>query len=80
MCLGIPGRVVKKISEGEAVIDFGGVKRVVDILLVPNVEEGDYVVVHAGAVISKIDEETFMSMMSIFNELARELSGEREED
>jgi len=60
MCLGIPGKVVK--VEGDvAIVDFGGVKRRVDALLV-NVRPGDHVIVHAGAIIAKIDEKLAREM------------------
>jgi len=73
MCLGIPGKVLKKISDMEALVDFGGIKKVVDALLVPDIKEGDYVIVHAGAIIGKIDRETFIEMVEAYRELAKVL-------
>ena len=73
MCLGIPGRVLKKVSDMEALVDFGGIKKVVDALLVPDIKEGDYVIVHAGAIIGKIDKETFIEMVEAYRELAKVL-------
>lgn len=70
MCLGVPGVVVKKISDAEALVDFGGVKRIVDALLV-DVKEGDYVIVHAGAIIGKIDKEEFENMVEMLSELTK---------
>lgn len=69
MCLGIPGVVVKKISDIEVLVDFGGIKRRVDALLVPDIKEGDYVIVHAGSIISKITREEFEEIVEIFREL-----------
>ena len=76
MCLGVPGRVLRKISDVEALVDFGGVTRVVDALLVPDIKEGDYVIVHAGAIIGKIDEETFMEIINAYKELAEVMESE----
>ncbi len=76
MCLGIPGRVLKRISDMEALVDFGGIKKVVDALLVPDIREGDYVIVHAGAIIGKIDEETYMEMIETLRELAKAMREE----
>ena len=70
MCLGVPGKVVKKISEMQVLVDFGGITRAVDALLVPDIKEGDLVIVHAGAIIGKIDEETFNEIISAYRELA----------
>ena len=59
MCLGIPGLVVERLDGpadlGRAVVEFGGVRRVVCIACVPEVQPGDYVIVHAGLAISRVD-------------------------
>jgi len=71
MCLGVPGRVVRRLKNNEALVDFGGIKRVVDAILLPDVREGDLVIVHAGAIIGRIDEEAYGEMIRIYEELAR---------
>jgi hydrogenase expression/formation protein HypC len=61
MCLGIPGEVVR-ISDGEpgeppmGRVDFGGVVKEVCLVCVPEVGVGDYVIVHAGFAIARVDE------------------------
>jgi hydrogenase expression/formation protein HypC len=59
MCLGIPGKVVRWIEHdpilAAAEIEFGGVRRVCQMACVPDAVVGDYVVVHAGVAISRID-------------------------
>lgn len=57
MCLAIPG-VIEKIEDGEATIDFGGLKKKAELLLVPDAIVGDRVMVHAGFIIAKVDEKT----------------------
>lgn len=67
MCLGIPGKVVK--VEGDvAEVDFWGVKRKASLLLVPEVKEGDYVLVHVGFVITKLQEEEAQETLKLFEE------------
>jgi hydrogenase expression/formation protein HypC len=59
MCLGIPGRVVRTYSEHDVLmgkVDFGGVARSVCLEHVPDVAVGQYVLVHVGFALSKIDE------------------------
>ena len=72
MCLGVPGIVVE-VREMTAIVDFGGVRREVDSLLVPNVKPGDYVIVHAGTIISKLDpreaEETIKAWREVLEAL-----------
>jgi hydrogenase expression/formation protein HypC len=61
MCLGIPGRIVKLHDDAGlmmGMVDFGGVRREVCLQYVADqVSAGDYVVVHVGFAISKVDEE-----------------------
>ncbi len=61
MCLGIPGRVLDLRDEGGlpmGEVDFGGVRRDVCLAYVADtVQPGDYVVVHVGFAISRVDEE-----------------------
>ena len=61
MCLGIPGLVVERLDEPaaleRAIVEFGGVRRLVCIACVPDVQPGDYVIVHAGLAISRVDAD-----------------------
>ena len=60
MCLGVPGRVVEWVTTGpvfaSARIEFAGLTRVCSMACVPDAQIGEYVVVHAGIAISRIDE------------------------
>ena len=59
MCLGIPGKVVRWVDRSipfaQAEIEFDGVRRRCSMACVPEANEGDYVIVHAGIAITKID-------------------------
>lgn len=56
MCVGVPAKVVTK-HEYTAVVDVMGSKTTVGIIFVPEVEVGDYVIVHAGQAMSIVDEQ-----------------------
>lgn len=60
MCLAIPGRVVRWIDRdplfARAEVEFGGVRRICHMACVADASEGEFVVVHAGVAISRIDE------------------------
>ncbi len=59
MCLGIPGRVIKTFHEHDVLmgkVDFGGVSKQVCLEHVPDVQPGQYVLVHVGFALSYIDE------------------------
>jgi hydrogenase expression/formation protein HypC len=61
MCLAIPGRVIQWINRdptfAQAEVEFGGVRRNCHMACVTDAQEGDYVIVHAGVAISRVDEE-----------------------
>ncbi len=56
MCLAIPGKIIK-LRGAKATIDFNGVRREADTSLLDNPREGEYVLVHVGFAIQKIDEQ-----------------------
>jgi len=56
MCLAVPAKVIK-IDKNQAEIEMLGVKKKVDISIVPDVNIGDFVIVHAGFAIQIIDKE-----------------------
>jgi hydrogenase expression/formation protein HypC len=55
MCLAIPALVVERRGDTEALIDLGGVRKQVSLVLVPEAQVGDYVIVHVGYAISRLD-------------------------
>ncbi|QDU04217.1 hydrogenase 2 accessory protein HypG [Gimesia chilikensis] len=61
MCLGIPGKIVRWLERdgvfAQAEVEFDGVRRVVHMACVTEAEEGDFVIVHAGIAISRVDPE-----------------------
>lgn len=59
MCLGIPGKVVATYSENDLLmgkVDFGGVLQKVCLEYVPQVQAGEYVIVHVGFALNTVDE------------------------
>ena len=72
MCLGVPGKVVE-IYESEGLkmgkIDFGGVVREACLAYVPEIEVGEYTVIHVGFAISQIDEASAQETLRTFEEL-----------
>ncbi len=69
MCLAIPSMIVK-IEDEMATIDVDGVKRKASLLLVEDAQVGDYVIVHAGFAIRKIDEEAAQESLKYLREAA----------
>jgi hydrogenase expression/formation protein HypC len=61
MCLSVPGKIISLYKNEEGIslakVDFGGVSREVCAEMISGIKEGDYVLVHVGYIISKIDEK-----------------------
>jgi len=79
MCLGVPGKVVF-IKEDIAEVDFGGIKREVSLLICPDVMEGDYVLVHVGFAIQRLEKKEALETLRLFEEIERGYRESTEED
>ncbi|MBU1182441.1 MAG: HypC/HybG/HupF family hydrogenase formation chaperone [Pseudomonadota bacterium] len=67
MCLAIPSKIVK-IENNIGIIDVDGVQRTASLLLLEDPKVGEYVIVHAGFAIKKIDEEAAMETLMVLRE------------
>ncbi len=74
MCLAVPGRVVS-IEGNAAIVDMMGNTRSADITLVDDVSIGDYLLVHAGFAIQKLDKKDALETLKIFSSI-EEMLGE----
>jgi hydrogenase expression/formation protein HypC len=68
MCLAIPARVVDLPEAGTALVDVGGVQKRISLALVDDVERGDYVIVHVGYALTKLDPVEAQRTLRIFAE------------
>ena len=68
MCLGIPGRVVE-IKKNVAKVDVGGLLRDISIELCPEVSVGEYVLIHTGFAIQKVDEEEAKETLDLLRKM-----------
>ena len=81
MCLAIPGRILELV-DGEhmlARVEVGGVRRVVNIGLLESALPGDWVLVHVGFAISKVDEREAHATLSLLEQMGAEYEQELEE-
>ncbi len=73
MCLGVPGKVLEiqpdELGMNMARVSFGGIVKEVCLAYVPEAEVGDYVVVHVGFAISRIDEEEAAQVFEYLREM-----------
>ena len=70
MCLAVPAQVVAIDDAQMATVELSGVARKVALDLVPDTEVGDYVIVHVGFAIQRLDEAEARQTLSLLDELA----------
>lgn len=75
MCLAVPAKIIDMPSPTEGTVDMGGVQYKTNLTLVEEAEVGDYVIVHAGFAIQKLDEQAAQETLALFREMA-ELSAD----
>ena len=69
MCLAIPARVVELREGDQAIIDLGGVRKDVSLALVEGIVPGDYVIVHVGYALQKLDPAEAAKTLALFGGL-----------
>lgn len=73
MCLALPGRVIAVEGgqglEKRGIVDFDGVRLQVNLDFVPETQEGDYVIVHVGVAISRLDEAAALQTLRYLREI-----------
>jgi hydrogenase expression/formation protein HypC len=76
MCLAIPSQIVQ-IDGQEATIDVAGVRRRTSLMLLEEVQVGDYVIVHAGFAIQKLDAQAATETLALLRQAAEAADKER---
>ena len=70
MCLAIPAKVVELRDGDQAVIDLAGVRKEISLALVEDVWPGDYVILHVGYALSKLDPGEAERTLALFAEVS----------
>ncbi|MBE7528238.1 MAG: HypC/HybG/HupF family hydrogenase formation chaperone [Chloroflexi bacterium] len=72
MCLGIPGKVVE-IYEAYGTrmgkVDFSGIQKEVCLAYLPEIQVGDYTIIHVGFAITRLDETSALETLALFNQM-----------
>lgn len=72
MCLGVPGKITEIYEQhGTRMgkVDFGGIVKEACLAYVPEVEVGDYTIIHVGFAITKLDEKSALETLALFHEM-----------
>ena len=70
MCLAIPVQIVEVLAGQQAVIELSGIRKEISIALLDDVQVGDYVILHVGYAIGKLDTEEALRTLELFGELS----------
>jgi hydrogenase expression/formation protein HypC len=76
MCLAVPLRVVEVLDEHWALVDLGGVESKVSLAFVEDVHTGDYLIVHVGHAIARLDVEQAEESLALFRQIADTIGAE----
>jgi hydrogenase expression/formation protein HypC len=68
MCLAIPMKLIK-VEGDKGIVELSGVKKEVSLYLLDNVKKGDYLIIHAGFAIQKLDEKEAKETLKIWEEI-----------
>ena len=69
MCLAIPVRVIELRAGDTAVVDLGGVRKEISLALLDGVNVGDYVILHVGYALSRLDPQEAQRTLALFAQI-----------
>ncbi|MCP3460489.1 HypC/HybG/HupF family hydrogenase formation chaperone [Bradyrhizobium sp. CCGUVB23] len=72
MCLAIPAEVKKLLTENLAVVSIDGVSKEISVALIEDIAIGDYVIIHVGYALAKIDPQEARRTLELLRELSIE--------
>jgi hydrogenase expression/formation protein HypC len=80
MCLAVPAQIKAIYANGSATVDLAGVKRRISLVMTPEAQIGDYVLVHTGFAISVLDLDEAKATLRLLEELAARAAEEEAPD
>ncbi|ENO94989.1 MAG TPA: HypC/HybG/HupF family hydrogenase formation chaperone [Thauera phenylacetica] len=75
MCLAIPARIIELLDGDQCRVELGGVRKEISLALVDDAAVGDYVIVHVGYALTKLDPEEAAQTLALFAEAGIDPAG-----
>lgn len=69
MCLAMPAQISQLLDDERAVVNLGGIKKEISITLLDQIAVGDYVIVHVGYALTKLDEKEAKKTLLLFEQM-----------
>jgi len=70
MCLAVPAKIVELRAADTAVVEMGGVRKAISLALLDGIELGDYVIVHVGYALQRLDPVEAQKTLALFDEMS----------
>ncbi len=71
MCLAIPAQITQILKEQRAIVNVGGISKEISTSLLDQINVGDYVIIHVGYALTRLDEEEAQKTLNLFAEMAK---------
>lgn len=78
MCAAIPARVVERVSLDRAVVEQGQIRREVNVLPVPDVEVGEYVLLNLGVAVQRLTEAEALAVLELWQQISLSMAQDSE--
>lgn len=72
MCLAMPAQITQILDEDRAIINLGGITKEISTALLDDVAEGDYVIIHVGYALTRLDEQEAQKTLSLFAQMLQD--------
>ncbi|HAZ7573703.1 HypC/HybG/HupF family hydrogenase formation chaperone [Legionella sp. PATHC032] len=72
MCLALPAQVDQILEDNKAVVNLGGITKEISTILLDQVSKGEYVIIHAGFALTKLDEREANKTLSLFAQMLKD--------
>ncbi len=72
MCLAIPAKVIQLLENDNVIVDVGGTQKTISTALVADVKVGDYVIMHVGYALSRMDEQRAKETLTLIEQMSAE--------
>ncbi len=69
MCLALPTQIIKILENQKAIVNLGGVTKEISTSLLETINEGDYVIIHVGYALTRLDEKEAQKTLQLFSEM-----------
>lgn len=74
MCLAIPAQITQLLDDDRAIINLGGITKEISIALLEKVAVGDYVIIHVGYALTRLDEKEAEKTLDLFAQMVGDTS------